>query len=206
MAQSANREAGYTHIGFSREEISRRDVGAALSWVAEPATGLAKLDGSLGTRISVLRRISVQPSFADVLSPHLKPRCSRDNHIMKYQARPSGSNAKNSSSYYCGFVGCSVRYHSSDGYYMLIGMPDHANSVDEPGLNTLKCPEHERWLYRLQSVDAQGSVRWCCGVEGCDYGYDARSKAVENALAKDFSVTTSEPPLTGGKELKSICI
>jgi hypothetical protein len=142
----------------------------------------------------------VQSSFADVLSRHLKPRCSRDNHTMKYQARPSGSNAKNASSYYCGFVGCSVRYHSSDGYYMLIGMPDHANSVDEPGVNTLKCPKHDRWLYRFQRVDAQGIVRWCCGVEDCDYGYDSRSNAFEHVPAKDFSVTTSEPPLIGGKE------
>ena len=148
----------------------------------------------------------MQTSFADVLSHHLKPRCSRDNHIMKYQARPSGSNARNTSSYYCGFVGCSVRYHSSDGYYMLIGMPDHANSVDEPGVNTLKCPKHDRWLYRFQRVDAQGIVRWCCGVEDCDYGYDSGSNVFEHVPAKDFSVTTSEPPLIGGKEQKGLCI
>jgi anti-sigma B factor antagonist len=76
---------------------------------------------------------------------------------------------------------------------MLIGMPDHANSVDEPGVNTLKCPKHDRWLYRLQRVDAQRSVRWCCGVEGCDYRYDSGSKAMEHVPAKDFSVTISEP-------------
>ena len=131
-------------------------------------------------------------SFADVLSSHLKPLCSRDNHVMKYQARPSRSNAKNTSSYYCGYVGCSVRYHSSDGYYMLIGMPEHANSVDEPGVNTLKCPKHDRWLYRFQGVDAQGSVRWCCGVNGCDYGHDTRPAAVERAPAKDIPAMKSE--------------
>lgn len=134
----------------------------------------------------------MRTSFTDDLSSHLKPLCSRDNHKMKYQARSSRSNAKNISSYYCGFEGCSVRYHSSDGYYMLIGMPDHANSVDEPGVNTLKCPKHDRWLYRLQSVDAQGSARWCCGVDGCDYRYDARSKAIEPLPTKDIWVTKVE--------------
>ncbi len=132
-------------------------------------------------------------SFTDVLSSDLKPLCSRDNHIMKYQTRPPCSNAKNGACYYCGFIGCSVRYHSADGYYTLIGMPDHANSVDEPGVNLMQCPNHHRWLYRRYSVDAQGSVRWCCGVEGCDYGFDAKSKAIKFGPAKEISVTIGEP-------------
>jgi hypothetical protein len=77
---------------------------------------------------------------ADVLSTHLKPLCSRDNHVMKYESRGSWSNAENQASYHCGFEGCSVRYSSTDGYYMLIGMPNHANPLDEPGVNTAKCP------------------------------------------------------------------
>jgi hypothetical protein len=113
---------------------------------------------------------------ADVLSSHLRPLCSRDNHVMKYESRGSWSNAGNQASYHCGFEGCSVRYNSTDGYYMLIGMPGHANPVDEPGVNTVKCPRHDHWLYRRQKIDAERSVRWSCGVEGCDYGYDADTK------------------------------
>ena len=108
---------------------------------------------------------------ADVLSIHLKPLCSRDNHVMKYESRGSWSNAENQASYHCGFEGCSVRYDPTDGYYMLIGMPDHANPVDEPGV-----PKHDHWLYRRENIDAKPGVRWCCGIEGCDYGYDANTR------------------------------
>lgn len=112
----------------------------------------------------------------DVLSRHLKPLCSRDNHVMKYQSGGSRSNTGDRASYHCGFVGCSVRYNSTDGYYMLIGMPGHANAVDEPGVNTARCPIHGRWLYRRESIDAEPGARWSCGIEGCDYGYDANTK------------------------------
>ena len=115
-------------------------------------------------------------SLAVDLNSHLKPLCSRDNHVMKYESRGSRSNADNQVSYHCGFEGCSVRYHSTNGYYMLIGMPDHANPVDEPGVNTVKCPKHGHWLYRRQNSGAQAGVRWCCGVEGCDYGYNAETR------------------------------
>jgi len=111
---------------------------------------------------------------ADVMSNHLKPLCSRDNHVMKYGG--SRANTVNQSSYHCGFVGCSVRYNSTDGYYMLMGMPDHTYAVDEPGVNTVKCPTHGRWLYRRKNIDAEPDVRWCCGVDGCDFGYDASTK------------------------------
>jgi hypothetical protein len=77
---------------------------------------------------------------ADVLSSHLRPLCSRDNHVMKSEPGRSWSNAENQASYHCGFQGCSVRYNSIDGYYKLIGMPNHANPLDEPGVNTAKCP------------------------------------------------------------------
>jgi hypothetical protein len=59
---------------------------------------------------------------------------------------------------------------------MLIGMPDHANRVDEPGVNTVKCSRHDHWLYRRQNARAEPRVRWCCGVEGCDYVYHAETK------------------------------
>jgi hypothetical protein len=113
---------------------------------------------------------------ADVLSSHLRPLCSRDNHVMKYESGGSRSNTGSQASYHCGSVGCSVRYNSTDGYYMLIGMPDHANAVDEPGVNTVKCPIHGRWLYRRENIKAEPGVRWFCAVEGCDYGYNANTK------------------------------
>ena len=83
----------------------------------------------------------------DVLSSHLRPLCSQDNHVMKYESRGIRSNAENQASCHCGFEGCSVRYDPTDGYYMLIGMPNHANPVDEPGVNALRCPRHAHWLY-----------------------------------------------------------
>jgi hypothetical protein len=51
---------------------------------------------------------------ADVLSGHLKPLCSRDNHVMKYESGGSRANTGDRASYHCGFVGCSVRYNSTD--------------------------------------------------------------------------------------------
>src|SRR5438874_13362234 len=89
----------------------------------------------------------------DVLSRHLKPLCSRDNHVMKYESGGSRSNTGDRASYHCGFVGCSVRYNSTDGYYMLIGMADHANSVDQPGVNTASCPLPCRGLYRTEYIE-----------------------------------------------------
>jgi len=59
---------------------------------------------------------------------------------------------------------------------MLIGMPGHAYAVDEPGVNTVKCPIHGRWLYRQKNIDAEPRVRWFCGVEGCHYGYTVNTK------------------------------
>jgi hypothetical protein len=87
-------------------------------------------------------------SSENVLSRQLKPLCSRDNQAMKYESGGSRANTGHEASYHCGSVGCSVRYNSTDGYYMLIGMPGHAYAVDEPGVNTVKCPIHGRWLYR----------------------------------------------------------
>jgi hypothetical protein len=61
----------------------------------------------------------------DVLSGHLKPLCPRDNHVMKYESRRSRANTGDRVSYHCGYTGCSIRYSSTDGYYMLMGMPGH---------------------------------------------------------------------------------
>jgi hypothetical protein len=111
-------------------------------------------------------------SSADVLNSHLKPLCSRDNRGMKYEAGGSRSNTAHQASYHCGFEGCSVRYDGTDGYYMLIGMPEHANPVDEPGVNVAKCPRHGRWLYRRENAELGPGFGWCCSVEGCDYRYE----------------------------------
>jgi hypothetical protein len=112
---------------------------------------------------------------ADILSIHLKPLCPRDNHVMKFESATSKANIGDQASYHCHFVGCSVRYNSTVGYYTLMGIPDHTYVVDEPGVNTLMCPRHNHWLYR-QNIDAGPGVRWCCGVDGCDYSYDANTK------------------------------
>jgi hypothetical protein len=113
---------------------------------------------------------------AHVLGRQLRPLCSRDNQVMKYEPGGSKANTGFQASYHCGSTGCSVRYDATDGYYMLSGTPKHTYSVDEPGVNTLKCPRDDHWLYRRQNIDVAQGVRWCCGVEGCDYGYDASAK------------------------------
>jgi hypothetical protein len=115
---------------------------------------------------------------ADILGRHLRPLCSRDNHAMKYESSGGSlsKNARNQAAYHCGFMGCSVRYNLVDGYHMLVGMPDHANPVDEPGVNTMTCPRHGCWLYRCENAAAKPGVVWCCGAEGCDYRYQANTK------------------------------
>jgi hypothetical protein len=115
-------------------------------------------------------------SSENVLSCQLKPLCSRDNHEMKYERGGSRANSGHLASYHCGSVGCSVRFNSAAGYYMLVGMPGQAYAVDEPGVNTLKCPIHGRWLYRRKNIDAEPCVAWSCGVEDCHYGYIAKIK------------------------------
>src|SRR5208283_442708 len=127
-------------------------------------------------RTSLFRRSFMKVVSADVFSSHLRPLCSRDNHVMKYESGGSRANTGDRASYHCGYAGCSVRYDSTDGYYMLMGMPGHTYAVDEPGVNTVKCPRHNHWLYRRENIDAEPGVHWCCGVEGCDYGYDANTK------------------------------
>lgn len=117
-------------------------------------------------------------SAGEVLNSHLKPLCSRDNHVMKYEDGGSRSNTGYQASYHCAFEGCSVRYNATNGYYMLIGMPDHANPVDEPGVNNAKCPNHGQWLYRRRKAVREAGVDWCCGVEGCNYSDAADTKSI----------------------------
>jgi len=110
-------------------------------------------------------------SSENVLNCNLKPLCSRDNRVMKYESCGSRANTGKQASYHCGSVGCSVRYNSTDGYFMLFGIPDHTYGVEEPGVNTVKCPVHRSWMYRKKNNDAQSRVRWFCSVEGCKLGW-----------------------------------
>jgi hypothetical protein len=115
-------------------------------------------------------------SSINVLSRHLKPLCPRDNHRMKYESRSSRSNVEDDSSYHYDFEGCSVRYDSTDGYFTLLAIDNHTYRLAEPGVNTLKCPQHDSWLYRQKNLNGEGGVRWCCGVEDCDYSFNAPTK------------------------------
>jgi len=114
---------------------------------------------------------------AELLSPTLKPACTRDNHLMHYEAKgitwpedPEGSSVHAVSSYHCNYFGCSVRYTHTDGYVTVVDTPERPHFVDEPGANLLQCPRHGTWLYRIkdESATIRSSV-WHCGVEGCDY-------------------------------------
>ncbi len=114
--------------------------------------------------------------LANVLSTRLRPLCSRDNHVMKYESGDSGANIGYQASYHCTSGGCSVRYDSADGYYMLMAMPGQTYVVDEPGVNTERCPRHNHWLYRRENIDAEPGVHWNCGIEGCDYVFLTTTK------------------------------
>jgi hypothetical protein len=116
--------------------------------------------------------------LTDLLSSGLRPLCSRDNHIMKYESGGSRANTASEASYHCSFRGCSVRYDSAEGYFTLMAMPGQTYVVDEPGANTERCPKHNRWLYRGEDIDAQHGVHWRCGIEGCDYVHLAKTKGV----------------------------
>ena len=113
---------------------------------------------------------------AAVLSTELEPLCTRDNHPMKYETVRSRSNPEHQPSYHCDFEGCSVRYDPMDGYFTLVGIDGHFFRLEEPGVNTLKCPVHDCWLYRQKDLGTQAGVRWRCGVEHCDYCYNAPTK------------------------------
>jgi hypothetical protein len=108
-----------------------------------------------------------------VMSHHLKPRCPRDNHVMRYE--PTGIRWKSPSgetetlpSYHCPYMGCSVRYDPANGYFTVINAPDVPFFVEEPATNLVRCPRHGAWLYR-EAEDLTDRFVLKCGVEGCDY-------------------------------------
>ena len=107
------------------------------------------------------------------MSHHLKPRCPRDNHIMRYEptgVRWKGVSGEDQSlpSYHCPYMGCSVRYDPSNGYYTVIHEPDSPYFVDEPATNLALCPLHGTWLHReMENVAGHFVLR--CGIEGCGF-------------------------------------
>lgn len=108
------------------------------------------------------------------ISDSIEPLCPRDSHVMRYDARglglPRGAEAAGElPSYVCGYEGCSVRYTPLDGYFTIIETPDLPEAIEEPGVNLLRCPRHEAWLYRCLAKNSAENLVWRCAVEGCDY-------------------------------------
>ena len=114
--------------------------------------------------------------IAALLNPHIKPLCPRDNHVMKFEGSHSRRNYEHQAAYHCGYDGSSVRYDTEAGYYTILCMDDNVYRLEEPGVNTLKCPIHAGWLYRQANGEPEPGARWHCGVEGCEYSFDARTK------------------------------
>lgn len=107
------------------------------------------------------------------MNHQLRPRCPRDNHIMRYE--PAGIRWKDASgktatlpSYHCNYTGCSVRYDPSNGYFTVILEPDIPYFVEEPATNLAQCPRHGTWLYREMEGSAE-CFTLRCGIEGCEY-------------------------------------
>jgi len=113
---------------------------------------------------------------ADVLSHHLKPLCPRDNHVMKFESEYSRLNPERQGCYHCRLEGCSVRYDTSAGYYTVFEMDGQTYRLEEPGVNTMQCPIHHAWLFRREDPEREPGARWSCGVESCNYSFDAPSK------------------------------
>ena len=137
--------------------------------------------GSLQERAAALS--FYEESFMSVilaprLSSDLKPLCPRDNHVMKFESSGSKENIGLDASYHCGLDGCSVRYSIAEGYHTLNGTTKHTYAVDEPGVNIFQCPIHGLWLYRRDILVSEPGVRWCCGAEGCDAGYESDIKGI----------------------------
>jgi len=115
-----------------------------------------------------------QQTATTTLSHDLKPRCPRDNHVMRYESRgiesERGGETQTLPSYHCDYQGCSVRYTPEEGYFTVVDMPDLPHFVEEPGTNLLQCPRHGTWLFRCQ-IEGGNARRfvWQCGIERCGY-------------------------------------
>ena len=115
-------------------------------------------------------------THTEKLSKDARPLCPRDNHRMQYESSSSRRNPEEQGSYHCGYDDCSVRFDGTDGYYTLIGVDGSLFRLEEPGVNTRKCPVHDAWLYRKKDANDEAGVQWCCGIEGCQYCFDAPTK------------------------------
>ncbi len=108
------------------------------------------------------------------MSQGLKPLCTRDNHVMHYEPKGIHWNDRLGvtqalASYHCTYLGCSVRYTPTQGYFTLVLVPEEPYFLDEPGTNSLRCPKHGTWLYRAQ---VGHEFAWRCGIKNCDYGHE----------------------------------
>jgi hypothetical protein len=103
---------------------------------------------------------------ADVMNSHLQPVCTRDNQwntnpkalVAPLRLRKMHRSITKPTDITCSWECLATRRRST------------------PGVKTMKCPTHGRWLYRRQNIDAEPGVHWSCGIEGCDFGYDANIK------------------------------
>ncbi len=111
-----------------------------------------------------------------ILGSDLRPLCSRDDHVMRYEPHGSRANTGNYDSYHCSSCGCSVRYNTIDGYFTLLGISGQTYTISEPGVNTVQCPADGSWLYRQANPRNNKGIQWNCGVEGCDYIYESETK------------------------------
>jgi len=117
-----------------------------------------------------------KPLSATAVSLQLRPLCPRDNHSMHFESPKRRSNPGHQPSYHCGFAGCGVRFDPVYGYYTLVGIDGRFFHLEEPGVNTMKCPLHDAWLYRKEDFAAEPGVQWCCGVADCHYSLCASTK------------------------------
>lgn len=107
------------------------------------------------------------------LNDAIESLCPRDSHVMRYHAKglewPSKAGDQAMPCYHCEYEGCSVCYAPYDGYFTVIDTPDLPQAVEEPGVNVLRCPRHNGWLYRSFAENQRDRLVWRCGVERCDY-------------------------------------
>jgi hypothetical protein len=58
---------------------------------------------------------------------------------------------------------------------VLLGVEHRGWRASNSGTQTIRLIFDEPQNHR-ENIEAKPGVRWCCGVEGCDYGYDANTK------------------------------
>ena len=107
------------------------------------------------------------------MSRELKPSCTRDNHVMRYEEKgiqwsDQLGELQVLPSYHCSYLGCSVRYTPAQGYFTVVRVPDEPYFIEEPGTNSLRCPKHGTWLFREQ---IRHEFIWRCAIENCKFAH-----------------------------------